>query len=95
MCIRNHQFNCNNNKRIEEFTTEKLYLADQMYPKMRNDIAFKVMQLKRLIKQREEKISQLDNKKASDKQIIEKLQKENDMLKQRINLINPMQEISK
>lgn len=83
------------NRRIEAFSTEKLYLADQMYPKIRSDIALKVMQLRRLIKQREEKISQLDNKKASDKQIIEKLQKENDMLKQRINLINPMQEISK
>ena len=66
-----------------------------MYPKIRNDIAVRIMQLRKLIKQREEKISQLDNKKASDKQIIEKLQKENDVLKQRINLINPMQEMSK
>ena len=83
------------NKRIEAFAIEKRYLADQMYPKLRKDIAIKIMKLKSLMTQREEKIAQLDNKKSADKKLIEKLQKENDMLKQRMNLINPMQEISK
>ena len=45
--------------------------------------------------QREEKIKQLENEKTENKDLLEKLKKENAILRNRINLMNPMQDLDK
>ena len=46
-------------------------------------------------KTKEEKLKQLESQKTEDKELIEKLKKENAVLRNRISLMNPMHDLDK
>ena len=48
-----------------------------------------------MIKQREKRLKQLESQKTEDKVQIEKLKKENEILRNRIGLMSPMQDFDK
>jgi len=72
-----------------------IYTATEMYPKLKQAICFQIAKYQTMIKQREEQLKQLESEKTQNKEQIEKLQKECAILRQRIGLMNPMQDIDK
>lgn len=72
-----------------------LYKASEMCPQIKTLLCKQITKYQMMIKQREEKIKQLENEKTENKDLLEKLKKENAILRNRINLMNPMQDLDK
>lgn len=72
-----------------------LYTATEMCPQIKTLLCEQISKYQIKIKQREEKIKQLESKKSEDKIQIEKLKKENEVLRNRISFINPTQDLDK
>lgn len=72
-----------------------LYTATEMCPQIKTLLCEQISKYQIMIKQREEKIKQLESQKSEDKVQIEKLKKENAVLKNRISFMNPMQDFDK
>ena len=72
-----------------------LYKASEMCPQIKTLLCEQITKYQMMIKQREEKIKQLENEKTENKDLLEKLKKENAILRNRINLMNPMQDLDK
>ena len=66
-----------------------------MCPQIKTLLCKQITKYQMMIKQREEKIKQLENEKTENKDLLEKLKKENAILRNRINLMNPMQDVDK
>lgn len=73
----------------------KLYKATEMCPQVKKILYDQMSKYQLMIKQREEKIKQLESQKTEDKELIEKLKKENAVLRNRISLMNPMHDLDK
>lgn len=72
-----------------------LYSATEMCPQIKVLLCEQISKYQRMIIQREEKLKQLEIQKSEDKEQIEKLKKENTILRNRISLMNPMQDLDK
>lgn len=74
---------------------QKLYKASEMCPQIKQMLYEQIAKYQLMIKQREKKLKQLEGQKAENKEKIEKLKKENAILRNRINLMNPMNDLEK
>ena len=66
-----------------------------MCPQIKKILYDQISKYQLMIKQREEKLKQLESQKTEDKELIEKLKKENAVLRNRISLMNPMHDLDK
>ena len=66
-----------------------------MCPQIKNLLCEQISKYQMMIKQREKRLKQLESKKTEDKVQIEKLKKENAILRNRIGLMSPMQDFDK
>lgn len=72
-----------------------LYTASEMYPKLKQAICDRILKYQTMISQREEKLNDLLASKSFNAEQIAKLEKENEVLRKKISLINPMQELDR
>lgn len=72
-----------------------LYTASEMCPQIKTLLCEQISKYQIMIEQRKERLQQLESRKTENKQEIEKLQAQNAVLKQRISLMDPMQELEK
>lgn len=72
-----------------------LYTATEMCPQIKNLLCEQISKYQMMIKQREKRLKQLESQKTEDKVQIEKLKKENEILRNRIGLMSPMQDFDK
>ena len=72
-----------------------LYTAMEMCPKIKSLLCEQISKYQIMLKQREEKIAQLEKQKSGNIELLEKLKKENAILRNRISLMNPMQDFEK
>lgn len=72
-----------------------LYTASEMCPQIKTLLCEQISKYQIMIKKREEKIRQLESQKSEDKVQIEKLKRENTVLKNRISYMNPMHDFEK
>ena len=72
-----------------------LYTATEMCPQIKALLCEQISKYQMMIKQREEKLVQLEKQKSDNTELLEKLKKENAILRNRISLMNPMQDFEK
>ena len=72
-----------------------LYKATEMYPPVKKQLCNLIASYQVMIKRKERQLEQLIKEKSKNKALIEKLNKENKILKNRINLLDPMQDLEK
>ena len=66
-----------------------------MYPPVKKQLCNLIASYQVMIKRKERQLEQLIKEKSKNKALIEKLNKENKILKNRINLLDPMQDLEK
>lgn len=72
-----------------------LYTATEMCPQIKALLCEQISKYQIMIKQMEEKLAQLEKQKSDNIELLEKLKKENAILRNRISLMNPMQDFEK
>lgn len=72
-----------------------LYKATEMYPPVKKQLCNLIASYQVMIKRKERQLGQLIKEKSKNKALIEKLKKENQILRNRINLLDSMQDLEK
>ena len=84
-----------NQDEIETKIQIRVYKAQEMYPKLKTKIIMQIITIKRMIKQREQKIAKIQSSKKEEKAEIDKLIKENEKLRKIIKDIDPIEIMEK
>lgn len=82
-------------RRMHLYIKEKLYLAEQMYPKIRKEIIYRITLLENEIQKREQQIRELESQPNASIEQIDKIRKENRILRKRIELISNKNDLDK